>query len=779
MKLFCKVFILLFVSNCLIANNLKAQSTANMPYKDSTLPPEARAKDLLSRMSTEDKIYQLMAQIDGFPIRFDAEFFEDANKVKELFGKGISSVQPYFEDIEHAVESRNKIQKYLVENTKWGIPAIMFDEGQHGLMKPEATVFPMAIGLACSWDTQLFEDIYTVTAREMRSRGGHQALSPVIDVCRDPRWGRVEETYGEDAFLSGIYACAAVKGFQGTTTGEIAPNHVASTLKHFCGHGQPESGLNQAPANYSERALREFQFPPFKMVIDSVKPYAVMPSYNEIDGVPSHANTWLLKHVLRHEWGFKGIVVSDWNGINQLEDKHFVAVDKKEAALKAFNAGVQVELPAVNYYTFLSELVAEGKIEHSDIDAAVFDILLLKFKLGLFENPYIDVNKAIEVSKDPDSKKLALKAAHKSIVLLKNENNLLPLQNGKYKKIAVVGPCANNVFLGGYSGEPYQKVSLLQGIRNKVGYGTEVIFAQGCNIVDSLYISQFNWRNEEIYFSSRDENLKLINEAVEIVKETELIILAIGETEQLCREAWSKDHIGDNMTLDLFGEQNELVEAMVATGKPLIVCLTNGRPLSINYIQQNVSAIIEGWYMGQETGTAMADILFGDVNPSGKLTITFPKSVGQLPMFYNHKPSAHYHNYISMDSKPLYPFGFGLSYTSFEYSNLTLSSDTMKPGESITVRVDVTNTGEMKGDEIVQLYIRDKVSSVTRPVKELKGFERITLERGETKTVTFKIDQSKLAFWDINMKYTAEPGEFEVMVGWSSEGYIHKTFMLE
>lgn len=756
-----------------------AQNNTKVPYKDPKLSSNERAKDLLSRMSIEDKIFQIMAVLDGTPDRFNADFTSKPNEMKRVFGKGVHSVQPFFEGLKETVESRNKIQKFLLEETKWGIPAIFVDEGQHGLMKPEATVFPMAIGLACSWNPELFEQVYAVTANEMRSRGAHWALSPVIDVCRDPRWGRVDETYGEDPYLTGIYAIAAVKGFQGTSTGFIAPNHVGATLKHFCGHGQPEGGLNQAPANYSERSLREFQFLPFKMVIEKAKPLAVMPSYNEIDGIPSHANSWLLKDILRKEWNFEGLIISDWNAIDQLENKHFIANDKKEAAMMAFNAGIQFELPNRDYYKHLEALINEGKVNIQEIDEAVFQLIKLKFDLGLFDNPYTDLNNAIAVSKDPKSKQLALRAAQESIVLLKNENNLLPLKKGQYKKIAVVGPCANDLFMGGYSGEPYEKVTILQGIKNKVGKTSEVLYAQGCRITENLTISQFNWRNDKIEFTPRVINLKLIEEAVKVAKQADIIILCVGENEYICREAWSKSHIGDNMTLDLIGEQQELVEAMVATGKPVIVYLTNGRPLSVNYIHENVPAVIEGWYMGQETGTAAADILFGDINPSGKLTITIPKSVGQLPLFYNHKPSARYIDYVSMDVQPLYPFGFGLSYTTFAYDKLKLSSEKIKNGESVQVSIEVTNTGKMKGDEIIQLYIRDKVSSVTRPVKELRDFKRISLNPGESKTVQFTLDPTKLAFWNINMEFVVEPGDFEVMVGRSSVDFLTKTFVVE
>ncbi|MEJ2504783.1 MAG: glycoside hydrolase family 3 C-terminal domain-containing protein, partial [Ignavibacteriaceae bacterium] len=464
-------------------------------------------------------------------------------------------------------------------------------------------------------------------------------------------------------------------------------------------HGEPEGGQNQAPANYSLRVLRDYHMPPFKMCIDKVKPAAVMPSYNEIDGVPSHTNKWLLKDVLRDEWGFKGMVVADYFAIDQTLLKESVVENEKHAATVTFNAGVQFEFPKSNYYYHLIELLEEGKVNLEDIDTAVSQSLKLKFELGLFENPYINVDKAIEASKNVEHKELALQAARESIVLLKNEvhpgtngNALLPLSKNKYKKIAVIGPCAKDLYFGGYSGEPYEKVSLLDGIKNKVGNNTEILFAQGCKLTTNTTTSYFNWKNHEIKFASREENLGLIKEAVETAKKAEVIILTLGENEHLCREAWAKEHIGDNMTLDLFGEQNELAESIIALGKPVVVYLMNGRPLSINKLVEKVPAIIEGWYMGQETGTAAADVIFGDVNPSGKLTITVPKSTGQLPMYYNHKRSAQFVDYISQDIKPLFHFGFGLSYTDFSFNNVRLEKNDIGTSDSTKVLVDVKNT---------------------------------------------------------------------------------------
>jgi len=739
----------------------------NAPYLDPALKPEARVADLLGRMTIEEKTAQLMGIWNGGVEDFKPEVLSDPVRMQEIFGNGCHSVHPSPLNIRDTVRMRNTIQKFLTEETRLGIPAIFVDEGQHGMMRPESTVFPQAIGLACSWDPDLFEKVYGVVANEMRSRGTHHALTPVIDVCRDPRWGRVEETYGEDPYLNGRLSCAAVRGLQGTDDGKIADGHVAATLKHLAGHGESEGGQNQGPANHSMRVLRDYHLPPFKMCIDYAKPASVMPSYNEVDGVPSHANKWLIKDLLRNEWHYEGMIVSDYYGVDQLFNKHFVVSDLKEAAMTGFNSGVQYEFPQGNLYKFLPELLNEGKVKLSDIDRAVEQVLTMKFGLGLFENPYVDEVNAESVSRDDEHVQLALEAAHESIVLLKN-NDLLPLSRGKYKKIAVIGPCANDLWFGGYSGEPYRKTSLLQGIKDKVGSSAEVLFAQGCKLTTNTSTSYFNWKYDEIVFASRDENLKLINEAINIARNAEIIILAIGENEHLCREGWAKNHIGDNMTLNLFGEQNELADQIIKLGKPVIVYLMNGRPLSINMLAEKADAIIEGWYMGQETGKAAADIIFGDVNPSGKLTITFPKSAGQLPMYYNHKPSAQFADYISQDINPLYHFGFGLSYTDFRYGSPRLAHSSIGRNESTTVTVEVTNTGKTAGEEIVQMYIRDKVSSVTRPVKELRGFKRIKLNAGETKMVTFGIDPEKLAFHNIEMNYVVEPGIFEIMTGSSS-----------
>lgn len=736
-------------------------------YKDSTKTSDLRTKDLLSRMTDDDKALQLMSVwLTNFSyIQDNGEL--DINKMKRKFGEGMNSLQPSFADIEKTVKERNLIQDYLMNYTRLGIPSLFIDEGLHGLMRPQSTVFPSALGMASSWNPELIEKVYHVVAHEMRSRGTTLALSPVIDISLDPRWGRTEETFGEDPYLTGRLGVAAIKGFQGSSDGTIDKNHVGATLKHFTGHGVAEGGINQAPANVSLRNLYEKHFPPFREGIKEANPIAVMPSYNEIDGVPSHINKWLLKEVLRKQLGFQGMIISDYYGINQLEEKHKVTADVLATAEKSFNAGVELEMPSPNYFKKIPELIQLGRIKRDDVDRAVYKVLKYKFDLGLFDHSKIDIKEAVKVSKLQSSKDLALQAAQQSIILLKNDGTL-PLDKRKIKKIAVIGPGADKDLYGGYSGAPYEGVSLLQGIQKKVGKNVEIVTAEGVKFTKNATNAHDNWQIDLIEFPSHTENLALIKEAMEVAKKADVIILAVGENEQLSREAWSKIHHGDNNTLDLVSDQQELADSLLSLGKPLVVYLQNGRPLSIKKLNNDANAVIEGWYMGQHAGTAAADVLFGDVNPSGKLTITIPKSVGQLPLFYNHKPSAQSQDYISEDIEPLYPFGYGLSYTTFEYSKPRLSDSEISINGNTVVTVKVTNTGNLKGDEIVQMYIRDEVSSVTRPVKELKDFQRISLALGESKEITFKIDSSKLSFWNLDMKNTVEPGKFKIMVGPSS-----------
>lgn len=770
----------MFFLALLIAAAGCSKNTQLPGYKDSSLPIEKRVKDLLSRMTVEEKVQQLRTMHAGNP-PLKKEILDNPQKMDSLFRNGIGMINPEFRlSNDEIFYLRTTIQDYLINKTRLGIPVIFIDEGHHGLMVQGANVFPQAIGLSASWDMDLIQEVYSSIAREAYERGTRLFLTPVVDLAREPRWGRIGETTGEDPYLTSRIGTAMVRGLQGSSDGTISRGHVAATLKHFVAYGQTEGGNNQAPADLPERYLRSNHLETFRSVIENAKPACIMPSYNDIDGLPSHANKWLLTDVLRNEWQFEGVVVSDWWGIDHLWKKHFVATDQKEACLKAFKAGVTCDLPYGENYSHLTELVSKKKISMAELDAAVSKVLRLKFMLGLFDDFTIDPDKINAVSKDPDIRALSRTAAERSIVLLKNDNNILPIKPGQYRKIAVIGPCAAVNYLGDYSGIPFRNVSLLEGIRNKAGKDTEILYAPGCRITSNGdTISMVNYQFiDRVTFPSEEENLELIRNAVAVAKQADFIVAAVGENEQLSREAWDPDHFGDNVTLELLSQQNELVQALAALKKPMVVYLMHARPLSINWIAENVPAIIDGTFMGQEAGNAFANILFGEISPSGKLTVTWPKSVGQIPMFYNHKPGAQHFEYVSSDNKPLFPFGHGLSYTHFNYTGLRLSSQTMKSKGTITAAVDITNTGNIKADEIVQLYIRDKVSSVTRPVMELKDFSRITLEPGETRTVSFKIDDSKLKFWNVNMEFAAEPGEFEVFVGRSSVDNLKADFIL-
>ena len=543
----------------------------------------------------------------------------------------------------------------------------------------------------------------------------------------------------------------------------IDQDHVIATAKHFAVHGQPESGTNIAPANYSERVIREYFLPSFKAAVTEGGIMSVMPSYNEVDGVPSHANKWLLQKILREEWGFKGHVVSDYYAIPQLMDLHHIASDKPATAKLTIEAGVDTELPDPDAFPTLLQLVKDGQVSIATIDRAVARNLRAKFLLGLFENPYVDVERAARVTNSSEHRALAAEAARRSITLLKNENNLLPLDRNALKSISVIGPNAAGVHLGGYSDDPGRGVSVLQGIKDKVGERIKVLYAEGCKITKE----GGNWFADTAHLAEPAEDQKLIDEAVQVAKTADVALLVLGGNEDTNKEGWADTHLGDRDSLELIGRQNDLVRAILGTGKPAIVVLINSGPLSINYVAEKVPAILEGFYLGQETGVGVADVLFGDYNPAGKLTISFPRSVGQLPLYYNRKPTAR-RGYLFANKEPLFPFGFGLSYTTFAYSDLKINPARIGVNGQTKVSVTVTNTGKRAGDEIVQLYIRDLVSSVTRPVMELKDFKRISLAAGESKTVDFTITPDKLSFLDLNMKNVVEPGWFDIMVGMSS-----------
>jgi beta-glucosidase len=751
-----------------------ARDRAGPLYKDPSAPVGARVEDLLSRMTLAEKIAQITCVWDRKQEFLDTAGNFDPAKARAAFPAGIGQVarpsdlrgsgaDPFehpFRDARQTVALVNAIQRYAVHDTRLGIPVLFHEEALHGYVARGATSFPQAIALASSWDPALLTRVFSVAAREARARGVPLVLAPVVDVARDPRWGRIEETYGEDPYLVSRLAIAAVQGLQGDTL-PLAPDKVFATLKHMTGHGQPESGTNVGPADIGERTLQEVFFPPFAAAIRSANAQTVMASYNEIDGIPSHANYWLLHDVLRGEMGFKGTVVSDYDGIEQLVSLQHVEPDLAHAAARALHAGVDVDFPDGEAYAKLPEALAAGLVTQSEIDAAVRHVLRMKFLAGLFEHPYADAGYAERITDDAEARALAVQAARETTVLLKNDGTL-PLDSGKLRTLAVIGPNAAAVRLGGYSNVPGHAVSLLQGIRAKVGKRVRIVTAEGVRLTD-----KGDWYTDQVVLASRKENLARIREAVEVARGADEIVLALGTSAAISREGWASNHLGDRDRLGLIAQQDDLARAMFALGKPVVVVLINGPPLSIPQIAARANALVEAWYPGQEGGTALADILFGDADPGGKLPVTIARSVGQLPMFYDDKPSAH-RGYLFDSDQPQFPFGYGLSYTTFDIGVPRLSADRIRAGEPVTVSVDVRNTGKVAGDEVVQLYLHELVSSVTEPVKQLEGFRRVTLAPGESTTVRFSLDRAAFALWDEHMRQVIEPGVFQIMVGPSS-----------
>jgi beta-glucosidase len=749
---------------------LEAQSPP--VYRQAAAPADARVADLLARMTLEEKAAQLVGIWNRKREIQDAQGRFDSTNAKALLGNGIGEVSrpsevagptsgaPYRTARDHALFV-NAVQKWLVENTRLGIPAMFHEEALHGLVAPGGTHFPVPIGLASTWDPALVERLMSVAALEGRARGTQHVLSPVVDLGRDPRWGRIEETYGEDPYLVTQMGVAAVRGYQGPSL-PLGADKVFATLKHFAGHGSHEGGVNTAPALVPERLLRAELLVPFEAAVKAGA-YTVMPSYNEVDGVPSHANRWLLTDVLRREWGFTGLIVSDYFGVEQLQTRHRVAADKADAAAQALDAGVDLELPDPYGFSELVGLVRSGRLPESALDRPVARMLRAKILAGLFENPYVDPDRAERVTNTADHQALALEAARKSIVLLKNDGGLLPLDRARVKTLAIIGPNAKGLHLGGYSRDPGRGVDVLSGITARAGAGVKVVYAEGVRITEH----DADWGGDTVVLGDAGRNRTRIQEAVAVARNADAIVLAIGTNESVSREAWADNHLGDVADVTLMSNQDDLVRAMLETRKPVIALLVNGRPLAVPLLAERVPAIVEAWYSGQEGGTAIGEVLFGDVNPGGKLPVTFPRHSGQLPVYYNRRPTS-FRNHLDLTREPVWGFGFGLSYTTFQLDDLRVASPTIGPGGRTDVTVRVRNTGARAGDEVVQLYIRDQVSSVTRPVKELRGFARVTLQPAESRTVTFTLGPEELSLIDRRMQRVVEPGRFDVMVGTSS-----------
>jgi beta-glucosidase len=743
--------------------------SAMLPYQNPVLPVASRIDDLVSRMTLEEKIGQL-----NMPCGYFSELGRTVQEKQEGSRKFVRGDLPgaigpgggFFtlpnnvlhEGPDQQARFMNELQTISMEHTRLKIPLLQTEEGTHGLMCAGATIFPEGPALGSTWNLDLVHKVYSTAAREARAVGIHQLFTLVIEPNRDPRLGRNQEGYSEDPFMCSSFAATIVNAVQGDDLS--ASDRVVAGLCHYPGQSQPVSGLERGAMEISERTLREVFLPPWEAGIKKGGALGVMATYPTIDGIPAHSSSKILTGILRGELGFEGLVLSEGNGVNTLVYTG-LAESEKEAAAMVANAGMDVSISFnQGYFHEMIENVDEGRVSLETIDRSVRRVLEQKFRLGLFENPFVDPHQASKVSHTPENQELALEAAREGIVLLRNENGILPLHQG-ISSIAVIGPNADDERnqLGDYTSEVVLQeiTTVLEGIEEKIGR-KGVQYVKGCNVIG--------------------KELNEIEKAVKAAGKSDVAVVVLGENE------WQREnHEGtsgegyDVATLEITGLQKELIRRVHATGTPTIVVLINGRALATPWISENIPGIIEAWIPGEKGGKAVADILFGDVNPSGKLPVTIPRHAGQLPVYYNHKPSKSYwlekgwgNSYADLEeSSPLYEFGFGLSYTTFNYSNLDFSSHSIGPNGTITVTCEIRNTGERAGAEVVQLYIHDKLSSVVRPVKELKGFDKIVLEAGESKQVSFDLGFDELRMLDKAMNWMVEPGEFEVMIGSSSE----------
>lgn len=776
---------LLFCSAALAAGAAApAMARAAPVYRNASAPVGERVADLVARMTLDEKVAQLRGLWVGKSGLLNPDGSFAPEKARQALAGGIGQIgrpsdfmgtprmaSDRFREPVDGARFVNAVQRLLVEETRLGIPALFHEETAHGLMARDATVFPIPPALASTWDVELVEQVFTVSARQARGRGATIGLSPVLDLMREPRFGRTEEFFGEDPYLAGQMSVAAVRGLQGRSR-PLADDRVFATLKHFI-HGSPQGGLNLSPADLNQRTLRETYFVPFAETIRVADPAIVMPSYNEVEGVPAHASKALLEGAGRDLMGFKGLYMSDYNAVRNLIDHHHVAADAAGAAAIAINAGVDVELPEGTTFTRLPELVRQGQVSEARIDEAVGRVLALKFEAGLFEHPYVDEARAARSVDTPADAALARKAAEKALILLRNDG-VLPLDPSKTMKLAVIGPNAEAPMFGGYSGANERATGILAGVRAAAGPGVVVGYAEGVRITEHREHGDFLSPMRPV---PPADNEARIREAEALARGSDVILLVLGDNEDVTREALTVTRptdgrrvtmAGDRNDLGLYGDQDRLVEAMLATGKPVIALILAGRPLAVTRLADKASALIYGWYLGQEAGPAFADVLFGRASPGGKLTVSIPRAAGDLPIYYNRHPSAEANAYLSGPRTPLYPFGFGLGYTRFELSEPRLAQAEIAAGGSVGVEVDVTNAGDRAGDEVVQLYLRDEVSSAPRPVKELKGFQRVSLAPGERRTVRFDLRPDDLAFWNIDMEWKVEPGTFLISTGASS-----------
>jgi len=731
-----------------------------LPYKNPRLPIERRVDDLLSRMTTEEKIRQLdmywgkeVANMGGH----EATSYSETLTASSLATAGAGSVHDLYP---LSAEISNSIQRYALEKTRLGIPVLFIEEGLHGYSGFGSTSFPIPLQLSGAWDTTLVYDIGRTIATETRAHGVDMILGPVLCLPRDPRWGRVEETYGEDPYLDALNGVAMVKGLQGK--GVDHNDAVIAEPKHFAVHGIPEAGSNTAPVNIGEREARSSFLYVFEKAVKEGGALSMMAAYSEIDGIPCVDNKWLLTDVLRKEWGFKGFVLSDLGAVKMSMENHRVASGIPDALTQTLKAGLNMQFYDFPHSVFLEAMkkaLDDKSLSMQQLNKTVRDVLRVKFMLGLFDHPYIDPSLKTKVFHTQQNQDLALKAARESIILLRNEGGLLPLRK-KFQSLAVIGPLATSTYLGGYSNTEGKAVSILDGLRQRAGNNLSIRFEKGY-APDAPPSAASSPDTRPSADTSTSRSPDLLSRAVDLVKTSDAAIVVLGEDLNIVGEG------KDRASLDLSERQIKMIKAIRETGKPIVVVLCNGRPLCINWVAANIPSIVETWFSGEKGGLAIADILLGNTNPSGKLPMTFPRSVGQIPYYYNHKPTSR-HIYVDEAATPLFPFGHGLSYTRFEYSGLQVSPSRIPVNGEATVGVTIKNSGDVAGAEIVQLYLRDVVSSVTTPQLALKGFARVDLLPGESRTVHFKIGPEHLSLWNRQMKRVVEPGEFKIMVGSSS-----------
>jgi beta-glucosidase len=726
--------------------------------------------DLMSKMTLQEKIGQLNLVSVGFDVTGPVV----SENVEEKIEKGmVGGVFNTFTPI-----AVRKLQQMAVNRTRLHIPLLFGYDVIHG----HRTIFPIPLGLSATWDLAAIEQSARIAADEASADGLNWVFSPMVDIARDPRWGRIAESAGEDTYYGARVAEAMVRGYQGNNFSQS--NEVMACVKHFALYGAAQAGRDYNPVDMSERTMMQEYLPPYKAAIDAGVG-SVMSSFNEINGVPAAANHWLLTNLLREQWGFKGFVVSDYTGLSELIP-HGISASESEAAEDALHAGNDMDMVSEVYVKNLEQLIKDGKIKIEEVNVACRRILEAKYKLGLFSDPYKFVNegRATETLFKDEYRAAARAIARKSLVLLKNNNNILPLKRSG--SIALIGPLARNQrdMIGNWSGAGDWKkaVSVEQGIKT-AATNLKINYAKGANITDdSLLIARLNAHGGELEIDKRSSD-ELINEAVAAARASDLIVAVVGESQGMTGEAASRADIG------LPGRQTELLRALKQTGKPMVIVLMNGRPLTLKWENENADAILEAWFAGTEAGNAIADVLFGDYNPSGKLTATFPLHVGQIPIYYSAKNTGRPFNndlldkyksrYLDVPNEPLFPFGYGLSYSTFQYGELLLGKNEISQNEKLTVSCRITNTGKRDGEEVVQLYVRDITGSVTRPLKELKGFQKILLKAGETKEVNFTLSVSDLSFYRYDMSFGSEPGKFTVFVGGNSRDVKQADFILK